>query len=131
YKWTLDWSMRHRRLMMVFSLLILVGTVVLFKMVPSGFIPDEDTGQLSVNTEAGQGTSFDDMVRRQQAVAAIVQRDTNIASYMSTVGGRGSAGSNTRLLLVTLKPLGTRLPADQIVAELRGKLARVPGITAY
>ncbi len=131
YKWTLDWSMRHRRLMMVFSLLILVGTVVLFKMVPSGFIPDEDTGQLSVNTEAAQGTSFDDMVRRQQAIAAIVQRDTNIASYMSTVGGGGSSGSNTGRLFLSLKPLGTRLPAADIVTELRSKLARVPGITAY
>ncbi|HEY2374730.1 MAG TPA: efflux RND transporter permease subunit [Gemmatimonadaceae bacterium] len=132
YKSTLDWSMRHRGLMMVFSLCILVGTVILFKMVPSGFIPNEDTGQISVNTEAAQGTSFDDMVRRQQAIAAIVQRDSNVASFMSTVGGGGgSSGSNTGRLSVILKPLGKRLPADQVVAELRGKLSRVPGITAY
>jgi HAE1 family hydrophobic/amphiphilic exporter-1 len=131
YKWTLDWSMRRRGLMMVFSLLILVGTVILFKMVPSGFIPDEDTGQISVNTEAAQGTSFADMVRRQQAVASIVQRDTNVGGFMSTVGGGGASGSNTGRLFVTLKPLGKRLPAAQVVAELRGKLSHVPGITAY
>ena len=131
YKRTLDWSMRHRRLMMAFSLVILVGTVLLFKMVPTGFIPTEDTGQISVNTEAAQGASFDDMVRRQQAVAAIVQRDTNVASFMSTVGGGGSSGSNTGRLSITLKPRGTRLSADEVVNELRGKLSRVPGITAY
>jgi HAE1 family hydrophobic/amphiphilic exporter-1 len=132
YKWTLDWSMRHRRLMMIFSLLILVGTALLFQMVPKGFIPSEDTGQLSVSTEAGQGTSFTDMSRRQQAVAAIVQRDTNVANFMSTVGGGGgSSASNSGRLFITLKPRGKRLPADAIVNELRGKLSRIPGISAY
>jgi HAE1 family hydrophobic/amphiphilic exporter-1 len=132
YKWSLDWSMRHRRAMMVFSLLILVGTALLFRWVPKGFIPNEDTGQLSVSTEAAQGTSFADMVRRQQAVAAVVQRDTNVASFMSTVGGGGgSSASNTGRLFLTLKPLGKRLPADQVVAELRAKLSHIPGITAY
>ena len=132
YKWTLDWSMRHRRLMMMFSLLILVGTVLLFRLVPKGFIPTEDTGQLSVTTEAAQGTSFTDMARRQQAIAAIVQRDTNVASFMSTVGGGGgSSASNSGRLFLTLKPRDQRLPADQVVNELRGKLARVPGITAF
>ncbi len=47
---------------MVFSLGILVGTVVLFVIIPKGFIPSEDTGQLCVTTETAQGTSFDDMV---------------------------------------------------------------------
>ena len=132
YKWTLDWSMGHRRLMMIFSLLILVGTALLFELVPKGFIPDEDTGQISASTEAAQGASFTDMVRRQQMVAAIVQRDTNVGGFMSTAGGGGgSSASNTGRLFITLKPRGQRLPADQVVAELRAKLSRVPGITAY
>ncbi|HEY7234593.1 MAG TPA: efflux RND transporter permease subunit [Gemmatimonadaceae bacterium] len=131
YKWTLAWSMRHRRSMMAFSMLILVGTVLLFKVIPSGFIPDEDTGQISVNTEAAQGASYDDMVRRQQALAALVQRDTNVGGFMSTVGGGGSSSSNTGRIFITLKPLGRRLPADQVLNELRAKFARVPGIIAY
>ena len=81
---------------MLFSLLVLVGTGVLFKIIPTGFIPDQDTGQLNVSTEAAQGASFEDMVRRQQQVAAIVQRDTNVQALMSTVGGGGgSSASNT------------------------------------
>jgi len=131
YKVSLDWTMRHRLLSMVFSLLVLVGTVVLFKIIPSGFIPDQDTGQISVSTEAAQGTSFQDMVRRQQQVAAIVQRDSNVQAMMSSVGGGSASSSNTGRLQVTLKPRNRRPAAQDIVNELRGRISRIPGITAY
>jgi HAE1 family hydrophobic/amphiphilic exporter-1 len=132
YQWTLDWTMEHRLLTMVFSFVILVGTFLMFKIIPSGFIPDQDTGQINISTLAAQGTSFEDMVRRQQQIANIVARDTNVAAMMSSVGGGGgSSAANTGRLSVTLKPLGTRLPAQDVVNELRGKLARIPGIQAF
>ena len=94
WEWTLDWykrtldlAMRHRLVTMAFSLLVLAGTALLFKVLPTGFIPDEDIGQINITSEAAQGTSYGDMVRRQQQLAGIVERDTNVASYMSTVGG--------------------------------------------
>ena len=45
YSVTLAWTMRHRALSMVFSLLVLVLTGVLFKLMPTGFIPTQDTGR--------------------------------------------------------------------------------------
>ncbi len=131
YSVTLAWTMRHRALSMVFSLIVLVLTGVLFKLVPTGFIPTQDTGQINVSTEAAQGTSYDDMLRRQQQVAAIVQKDTNLQAMMSSVGGGGASSSNTGRLQLTLKPRGERLSADDIVAEIRKKLSRLPGISAY
>ena len=72
------------------------ATVVVFKAMPTGFIPDQDIGQINITTEAAQGTSYDDMVRRQQSVADIVQRDTNVQALMSVVGGiGGSSATNT------------------------------------
>jgi HAE1 family hydrophobic/amphiphilic exporter-1 len=132
YRTSLDWTMRHRALSLVFSFIVLVLTGVLFKLVPTGFIPNQDTGQINVTTEAAQGTSYESMVKRQQQVAAIVQRDTNIAALMSSVGGGGGASSsNTGRLQLTLKPRGQRLSADDIVNELRGKLSHIPGIAAF
>jgi HAE1 family hydrophobic/amphiphilic exporter-1 len=131
YAWTLGWTMRHRLLTMVFSFLVLVGTGVLFKVLPTGFIPDEDIGQINITTEAAQGTSYQDMVRRQLQVARIVQEDTTVASYMSTIGGGGSAGTNTGRVIVILKPLGKRPPIQEVVNELRAKMSHVPGVTAY
>jgi len=132
YSNSLDWAMERRGLMMIFSAIILVGTWFLFSLVPKGFIPNQDTGQLSANTLAGQGTSFTQMVRYQQQVAAIVQRDTNVRAFMSSVGGGGGQGStNEGRIFMSLKPLGKRLPADEVINELRPKLSRIPGVTVF
>src|SRR4030095_14961234 len=106
YKRTLDWAMLHRGLVMVFSVLVLVGTGVLLKLGPTGLIPAQDTGTITITTEAAQGTSFDDMVKRQRQVADIVQADPNVEALMSTAGGaRGrKSAANTG-------PLRGALPA--------------------
>jgi HAE1 family hydrophobic/amphiphilic exporter-1 len=130
YESSLGWVMENRFLALMFSLVILVGTVVLFKLVPTGFIPTQDTGQIVATTEAAQGTSFTDMVRHQQQVAAIVAKDPNINGFMSSVGSGGGSSNQGRILL-SLKPRGERLTADEIVNELRPKLSGIPGIAVY
>ncbi|MDE3215206.1 MAG: efflux RND transporter permease subunit [Gemmatimonadota bacterium] len=132
YESSLHVAMRHRRAMLGFAALILVGTVGLFVIVPKGFIPDEDTGQIRVTTEAAQGASFDDMLAHQRELMAIVQTDTNISGYMSAVGAGGFTQSpNQGRMFISLKSLGHRLSADAFMAELRPRLARVPGMVVY
>ena len=130
YESSLAWVMVHRFSALIFSLVVLVGTVILFKLVPTGFIPTQDTGQIVATTEAAQGTSFSQMVKLQQQVAAIVTRDTNIAGFMSAVGSGGGSGNQGRLIL-GLKPQGKRLSADEIVNELRPKLSGIPGMNVF
>ena len=133
YERSLHVVMRHRRAMLVFSALVLVGTAGLFMLVSKGFIPDEDTGQIRVTTETAQGASFNDMVAHQERLAAIVQQDTNVNGFMSAVGGGGggTSGSNQGRKFISLKPLGQRLSANDFMAEMRRKLAVVPGIKVY
>ena len=131
YERTLDWAMRRRRLVMLFSAVTLVGTVLLFKYIPKGFIPNTDTGQLNVSTRAAQGISYPEMLRHQQMVANVVQRDSNVAAVMSTIGGGGGGGSsNSGRLIVTLKPREDRAGAEDVANALRRKLGRIPGINA-
>ena len=133
YEHSLAWAMNHRRTMMFFSLLIVIGTVVLFRVVPKGFIPSEDTGQIQCTTETAEGTSFDAMVEHQKAAAAIVAADPNVLDFMSTAGGGGGAtASNAGRMQIRLKPRSQRkLSADEVIRELQPKLARVPGLRAY
>ena len=128
YERTLGWVMDHRPLTMVFSLVILLLTGVLYKFVPKGFIPTEDTGQIQATTETLEGSSFENMRDHQLAVADIVARDPNVAHYMSFVGG---GTMNQGRLSIRLKPRNQRLPADEIVRELNPKLNSVPGIRTY
>jgi HAE1 family hydrophobic/amphiphilic exporter-1 len=133
YERTLLWVMAHRRTALVFSAAVLVGTAVLFVGIPQGFIPSEDIDQISGTTETAEGTSFESMVRHQRAVAAIVEQDPNIASFMSAVGGGGGAGSgNQGRLVIRLKPRHEReLSADEVIRSLGPKLAQVPGIRVF
>ena len=133
YDRTLHWVMAHRGATMIFSLGVLLGTGVLFVLVPKGFIPSQDNGSLSITTEAAQGTSFQDMIAHQREVASIVQQDPNIAGFMSAVGGGGGANQslNQGRLFIGLKPRGERKGVDDIIADLRPKLSRVPGIIVF
>jgi HAE1 family hydrophobic/amphiphilic exporter-1 len=131
YESSLEWVMVHRFGALLFSIVVLIGTGVLYKLVPTGFIPTQDTGQIVATTEAAQGTSFADMVKHQQQVAAIVARDTNIAGFMSSVGGGGGGSGNQGRILLGLKPHGKRLSADDIVNELRPKMSGIPGMNVF
>ena len=130
YDWTLQWVLRHRLATLVASFALLVVTVQLFMVIPKGFVPSEDTGQVIIFTESAQGTSFDDMVRHQQQLAAIVAEDPNVDGFRSSVGVGGvSATANSGTIFIRLKPRSERsLSADEVIQELRPKLSAVPGI---
>ena len=134
YKHSLRWFLEHRGLTMLFLVVVVGLTVVLFRMVPKGFIPSEDRSIVYGPTEAAEGISFEAMKRLQQAVADIVRQDENVEAFMSNAGSRpgGIAGGNTGTLFMVLKPRSERtLSADEVIQQLRPKLAQVPGIRVF
>ena len=135
YDSSLQVVLRHRVLTMATFVAVLAGTVYMFEIVPKGFIPDQDTDQLAVTTEAEQGTSFYQMAMYQQMVADIVRQNPNVEALMSTVGGTGAAtlgGPNYGDMVVRLKPRNQRKElVNQIIDDLRPKVAQVPGMKVY
>ncbi|MEH2104830.1 efflux RND transporter permease subunit [Nostoc sp.] len=133
YDWSLKKSLKYHRTTMVISGAILVATVYLFIIVPKGFVPNADVGQITATTQASEDISFDQMVKHQQAVAAIAYRDPNVDSINSSVGAGGpNASANAGRILIELKPRHERhLSADEVVQELRPKLSVVPGIKVF
>ncbi len=130
YEWSLKRVLAHSFLTVMISVVLAGFTVYLFMVVPKGFIPTGDSGLILGNTEAAQGISLDDMIRHQNAVAEIIQKDPNVDSFASTVGAGGrNSGGNSGTIFIGLKPLNKRqLGADEIVEELRPKLSREPGL---
>ncbi len=133
YEWTLKPILKFRFFTLIISVLILVFTAYLFVLVPKGFIPTEDTGQLMISTKAAQDISFDDMLKHQQQIAEILRHDPNIAAINSIVGASGpNASVNSGRIFLLLKPRSERqLSAEQIAQELTPKLRRIPGIQAF
>lgn len=128
YEKSLEWVVLHKRTTLYFSLLIFIGTVFLFVIVPKGFLPSEDTGFIMGTTEGAEGLAFEGMMTHQKAVAELFIKDPNIEGLMSSVGS-GSSGSNQGRFFIKLKDRSKReLSADETVNVLRMKAAKIPGI---
>jgi len=133
YVRSLAWFVHHRRSALAISVAIMAGTVWLFQLVPKGLFPSEDTGRISVITEAAEGTSFDAMVPHQRALAQIVAKDPNVESFMSSAGagGASSVGNQGRMFIKLKNRKDRPLSGDAFVEGLRPKLAQVPGIRSF
>jgi hydrophobic/amphiphilic exporter-1 (mainly G- bacteria), HAE1 family len=125
YERTLKWVLVHKLSAMFFSTIILAGTVVLYVIIPKGFLPSEDRAQISGSTEAAEGISYKTMFEYQQTISSILQKRPEIASFMSNSGGRGSGGS----FMIRLVPKSQReLSVDEFIQQMRPVLASIPGV---
>ena len=133
YARTLQIAMRHHRATFLVSVGIFFATLVLFYVVPKGFFPDEDTGQIFAITQASEDISFDAMREHQMAAAKIVAADPNVESFMSAIGAGGSSASlnNVRIFMRLMPASERKLNANQIIQELRPKLAQIPGFSVF
>ena len=129
YERTLGWVMDRRPLALAVSALILLATVVLFAVVPKGFLPSEDNSQVFGITETVQGTSFEAMKAHQLQIMAIAAQDSNVQDFMSFVGG---GQTNQGRIFMHLKPRRERrLSVDEVIQELNPKFAAIPGIRVF
>ncbi|HET6314948.1 MAG TPA: efflux RND transporter permease subunit, partial [Chloroflexota bacterium] len=132
YDVSLQWTLRHGRLTMVVLVLTFAATAYLFTVIPKGFIPTEDNGTIFAFTEAAQDVSFESMMSHQRAVADVIRAQPYVEQFMSFIGASGtSTVSNNGRIFVRLKPRAQRKPVDQLIADLRPKLATVPGMRVY
>ncbi|MCX6905724.1 MAG: efflux RND transporter permease subunit, partial [Verrucomicrobia bacterium] len=133
YETGLKWVLRHPSFMLMVALGTLVATIWLYKTVPKGFFPQQDTGILMGTSDAAQDISFTAMAELQQKAAKIVLDDPAVATVGSFIGaGGGSSTVNNGRMFITLKPLGQRnVSADQVIARLRRKLGEVGGINLF
>ena len=132
YDVTLQVVLRRPRTTLMASGVLLVVTVYLFVVIPKGFLPSEDQGTIFAFTEASQGISFDAMMQHQKAVGAAVRQNPYIKSYFSAIGAsRHSPAANTGRIFMQLKPRDERPHVDEIIKQLRGQVASVPGIKVF
>lgn len=126
YGYSLRWTMRHRGLMLLGSAVFLVLTVLIYRAVPQGFIPRQDTGVFFGNARAPEGLPFAELEKRQARAAEIIQKNPNVELVLSTAGqGTGGVvGSNIGRIIVRLKPREERTAsADNVIQTLRRAFA--------
>lgn len=139
YEWSLKKVLKYHRTTMILGAAMFVVTIGLFVVVPKGFIPSEDKGQITAVTQAAQDASFDNLVRHQQAAVNLIRQNPNVDAVNSNIGAGSSAtgsgaavAGNSGSLFIKLKDRSQRHQnADEIVQDLRSRLATIPGIQVF
>ena len=131
----LRFCLRFKPIMLLVFFATVAATGYLFVVIPKGFFPQEDIGQLSVTTEARQDISFDAMVALQHKIEAIFRASPYVAHVASSAGIATAGGSNQQMndgqMFIELKPQDQRPPLSVILPALRRQLAAIPGINTY
>jgi multidrug efflux pump len=131
YETTVGWALRHSIIVMAVLFTTVGLNVYLFKIVPKGFFPQQDTSAVFGNIQADQSVSFDAMRLKLRQLLSIVQADPAVQSVRGYMGS-GAGQTNTGIVSIDLKPKSERSEsADEVIGRLRGKLANVPGAQLF
>ena len=133
YDRTLRWSLNHKRAILGVFAASLVASVGLLSVMQQDFLPSDDSGRLQASVQAANGTSYEQMRAYLRQVTRIVEADPAVTGVLAQMdGGNGSAGTNNaRLMMITLKPLDERIPAEAVARRLRTKVGRIPGVNVF
>jgi HAE1 family hydrophobic/amphiphilic exporter-1 len=132
YRRSLQLGVRHAGAVLALFVAVLVASAALIVHMPKGFLPNDDTGQIFVSTQAAEDIGYEAMMEKQRQAIAILRKDPNVAFVMAFVGAGGGGGSlNQARIVVNLKPPGERLGADAVVDALRPKLQGIAGLRAF
>ena len=134
YERSLDWSLGHRKVVLLVAAGSFVLTAVLYQASPKGFFPEEDLGRVRVITEASEDVSMPALMVLQARVAKAIQADPNVLGVLSFTGAGGPGGgtsSSSARMVITLKPKGERADLQATLASLRKAVRAVPGISVY
>ena len=130
YGATLGTALRHRWLMLLVTLFTVAATVQMFRTIPKGYFPQDDTGLIVGFTEAAPDVSFPAMAELQERVARVIRADPAIRGVSSSAGssGFGASSVNQGRLFISLNP--GELSATTI-QRLRRALGEIPGIRTF
>jgi len=132
YETSLRWALKHSRIMLVLIIATLGVNVLLFRIVPKGFFPEQDIGRIMGRIQAAQDISFQAMQQKLLQVVEVIRKDPEVEYVIGFTGGGGGSTTNTGRMFIALKPFSQRTSSmQQVIGRLRKKLANVPGAPTF
>ncbi|KAB8041963.1 efflux RND transporter permease subunit [Janthinobacterium aquaticum] len=126
YVRVLDLALAHRTIVLLIAVGTFALTVILYSSIPKGFFPEEDLGQIQVNTEASEDISSEALQDLQARMAAVIKADPSVQDVTSFTGG-----GNTGRMFLVLKPREQRPKMPVVLENLRRATSAVPGMAVY
>ncbi|HWR02745.1 MAG TPA: efflux RND transporter permease subunit [Humidesulfovibrio sp.] len=127
YRRTLKLALLHRKKTMYASGGLFVLTIVLFVLVPKGFLPSDDMGYLFGIVEGPQGVSFEDQAKAQNALTPLILADPDVRDTLQIAG----VGTTNQGYTVIFLKEHRKSTADEVLARLQPKLQSQPNLLAF
>ena len=138
YAWCLDIVLRFQYITFAVAIATVALTAYLYVIVPKGFFPLQDTGRFSGTSEAPASISFDAMSKLQRALAEVLLKNPDVASFGSFIGNSGpNASINMGRFFIDLKPVGSNPKTertksiDDVKKDILDAAKSVRGVKLY
>jgi multidrug efflux pump len=129
YEHSLDWALHAQWLVLAILVLVIGLNGYLFVMVPKGYFPQQDTGQIQGGLRADQSISFQAMQEKLRQLVNTIRSDPAVDTVVGFTGGSRAGGG---FIFVNLKPATQRTERGQaVIARLRPQLARITGVSLF
>ena len=130
YERSLAVAMRFRLATLTVAVVMLAGTVYLFKTMPTGFIPSQDSGFMFGIVMGPQDISFESMARHLHAVEEVARaiRPCRIQAPWAALRRPEQPGV---FLLRDEAAQPAHRSVDQVIEDLRPKMMAIPGVLTF
>ncbi len=130
YARMLNWGLGRPRSILTAAALLFIGSLVIFSLMPSEFVPSQDQSRLMVRIQTAVSS---DLMETDQLFRKVEERlalKGEVRRLFGTVGGFGG-GVSSGILFVTLSPPSERdLSQADFAAKIRRELNSIPGVRA-
>jgi len=131
YKKLLHLALEHRAFVVIMGVLLLAASLLFIPYIGVELMPTTDEGEVRVEVEMQVGTRLNLLDEKFKVIERIVNEAVpEIQSTVTSVGGSRwyGTGGHTGDLRIALKPQSQRTrTSEQIAADLRGRLSKIPG----
>ena len=129
YAHSLDWALASKGVVMLVLLAVIALNVYLFTMVPKGYFPQQDNGQLNAGLRADQSISSQALGAKLRQAVEIIRKDPAVDTVVGFAGGSRSGGG---FMFVNLKPGSERTDkTPAVIDRLRPQLNQITGLRVF
>lgn len=128
YKKGLSWGLNHRMTLLLIGVFSIILSIILFKVLPTDFIPNEDIGFVIAYSESEQGTSSDQMHENQNKLAELIKKEPDIESFLSI---SGVPTYRQGITLMRLLPRNERDGVKTLIQKYNKIFNSIPGLNVY
>ncbi len=131
-----QWALRHRFQTLLYAVLLFIGSLGLISLLKTSFIPPDDNDQTQVTLTLPPGASIEQTEQSAALTRRLLMQNPHIESVYTTVGASAFGGGdsqssvNQAVLIIRMKPRGSRPIKQQVEAAIRETLKQVPGVRA-